>query len=533
MSDKIRVLLTDPVDLTGLKGLSENPRFELLNFSGNGVQVWRSHLAEAQCWLVRSETRVSSELLEAAPNLKVVGRAGVGVDNIDVPSATRRGILVLNVPGANTIAAAEHAWGLLLSLARNIAQADASVKQGEWDRKRWMGTELQGKTLGIVGLGRIGTEVAKRGFSFGMRVLSYDPYVSQEYAEGLGVQGVGWERLLQESDFLTLHAAANEKTRHLLGRQAFAKVKPGILLINCARGELIEEVALVEALEKGQVKAAALDVFEQEPLPADSPLRRFAQVVLTPHLGASTREAQVRVSEELARSVVDFFEKGALRHAVNLPGFSLEVLDRAGPYLNLAERLGRFLGQVVEGGMRELSVHCRGDFSPSERRPLAVAVLKGLLSEILNAQEVNWVNALSLAQSRGVRLLEQAEAGRVEGYSKLLSLRAVSDSGSFDLSGAVLADQGLRVVRLGELSVDVVPEGKMLVLINQDQPGMIGQVGTLLGSRGINISDMRVGRAGRGQEAIMVITVDQTVPNEVLEELRSMSGIHQVKWVEI
>ncbi|MBI4056346.1 MAG: phosphoglycerate dehydrogenase [Elusimicrobia bacterium] len=530
------VLITDPLATEGLSLLTHNSQFQIHLKVGAPLSEWEDLLQDCHCWLVRSETKVTETLIAKAPHLKVIGRAGVGIDNIDVEAASRRGILVMNVPGANTLAAAEHTFGLILALSRNIPQAHRDLSSGKWERKRLMGSELAGKTLGIVGLGRIGREISKRAQAFNMRVLAYDPYVPLEYASSLGVEVTSLENLLNTSDYITLHTSLNEKTRHLISEKTLRQVKSGARLINCARGELVDEKALLKALEEGKLRGAALDVFSQEPLPPTSALVKASQslnLILTPHLGASTEEAQLKVASELARNIVDYFQQGILRNAVNLPGFDAEILEKLGDHLSLAERLGRFSAQVLSGGLLEVRIQCDGTYEPNQRRPLAVAALKGLLSSIMDESGISWVNAPLLAQERGIKLLETATPASSDGFFKLLTVSVKTETGQQTVSGTVQPNGELRLVRFGSLTVDVVLQGKMLVLTNQDRPGVIGLIGTLLGKYKINIADMRVGRKSAKGEAAMVISVDEDVPAEVLKEIKSIAGIQAIHWVKL
>jgi D-3-phosphoglycerate dehydrogenase / 2-oxoglutarate reductase len=530
---QIEVLVTDPIAEEGLKLLETRPGFVVRRLVKPSPERLREALATASAWLVRSETKVTEEALKQAPRLKLVGRAGVGVDNIDLEAASRRGVLVMNVPGGNTLAATEHAWAMLLALSRNVAQADAEMKAGKWERGRWMGSELAGKTLGIIGLGRIGREVGRRAVAFGMRVIGFDPFLSQDQARGLGVEPVELDELLRRSDYLTLHASLTEKTRHLIGREALSKMKPEARLVNCARGELIDEDALLAALRDKRLRGAALDVFSKEPLPADSPLRKEPRLILTPHLGASTEEAQLKVATELADNVAAYFERGRLRNAVNLPGFEPEVLDQIGGELELAERLGRFCAQLLTSGLRLVRVHLSGEFAAAHRRPLAVAALKGVLSSILDESGLTWVNAPLVAEERGIRLVESSEDSPPAGFERLLAVEVVTESETQRVAGSLLASGEPRLVRFGTLTLDVVLAGKMLVLRNSDTPGMIGRVGTLLGDAKVNIADMRVGRQSPSGDAAMVITVDDAVPGGVLDGLSKLQGIQEVHYVEV
>ncbi|MDE2293013.1 MAG: phosphoglycerate dehydrogenase, partial [Elusimicrobia bacterium] len=376
---KLRVLVTDKIDPKGLEPLQRDARVELLMAVGDAARM-AELVPTADVWLVRSETKVTADWLEKAKALRLVGRAGVGVDNIDVDGASRRGIAVINAPAANTLSACEHTWALILAMARRVPQADASVRAGEWKRSQFMGVEVAGKTLGLVGLGRIGREVAKRAQAFAMKVVAYDPFISERQAEALGIELADYKAVLERADFVSLHVPLTEKTRRMIDAKSLAWMKPTARLVNCARGELIDAAALAEALKAGRLAGAAVDVFDPEPLAADSPLRGAPNVVLTPHLGASTTEAQLKVASELAESVLEFRDRGVARNAINLPGFDPDLLEALGPWLDLAETLGRFLGQTLDGGLK--GVRCRfvGDFPAPQRHPLAVAALKGALS---------------------------------------------------------------------------------------------------------------------------------------------------------
>lgn len=530
--DKLKVLVTDKIDPEGLKPLEAHPGIDLRFEVAPKPEALEKALIGTDVWLVRSETKVTADWIGKAPDLRLIGRAGVGVDNIDLAAATRRGVAVINAPAANTLAAAEHAMALMLSVARFVPQADASMKAGKWERSKFMGVELSGKTLGVVGLGRIGREVAKRAQSFGMRIVGFDPFVSEAQARELGIEPCALADLLKTSDFVTLHVPGGDKTRHLIGAESLKTVKKGLRLVNCARGELIDEAALAEALKDGRVAAAGLDVFSAEPLPADSPLRSAPNLVLTPHLGASTREAQSRVATELAQAVVDFHEKGMAPNALNLPGFDAQTVQALGEWLPLAESLGRFLAQTLEGGVKEFSCQFEGEFKGAERRPLGVCALKGLLTPILGTS-VSWISAPAVAAERGIKVSETADPKVSETVKRLLTVTAVTDAGPVSVSGGLIAPGEPRILRFGALRVDVRPEGKMIVLANTDAPGVIGRVGTLLGKAGVNIADMRVGRRSSHGEAVMVLNVDEAVSAQVREELARLDGIRRVHWVEL
>ncbi len=531
--EKLKVLVTDAIDKEGLQSLRDHPGIDLHYELAPAPEQLEKTLKGVGAWLVRSETKVTKDWIGKAPDLRLIGRAGVGVDNIDIEAATLRGIAVVNAPAANTIAACEHTFGLMISLSRNIPQADADVKAGQWKRAKWMGSELQGKTLGVAGLGRIGREVAKRAIAFGMKVVAMDPFVSIEQAKELGVTKVeGLKELVAEADFVTLHVPGSEKTKHLINKESLAWFKKGARLINCARGELIDDAALADAVRSGHLSGAALDVFSKEPLPAESPLRGLPQIILTPHLGASTNEAQSKVASELAASVLAFHDKGIALNALNLPGFDAETLKSLGAWLELSETLGRFLGQMIDAGVKEVSCEFEGEFKAAQRRPLSVAALKGLLSTML-AQGVTYVSAPALAADRGIKTSESIEPTMRAGYRQLLTVKAKTDKGEISVGGAFIGPNEPRIVRFGELGIEVRPQGKMIVLSNQDRPGMIGRVGVLLGESKVNIADMRVGRRSPKGEAVMVLTVDEEIPASVRAKLEDIDGITGVRWVKL
>ncbi len=528
---KLKVLVTDKIDPAGLKPLESHPGIELRYELAPKDDVLEKALVGVGAWLVRSESKVSAAWIDKAKDLRLIGRAGVGVDNIDLTAATRRGIAVVNAPAANTLAAAEHTMALMLSLARHVPAADASVKAGKWERSKFMGAELSGKTLGVVGLGRIGREVAKRAAAFGMRIVGFDPFVSDAQARESGVEPMSFLEVIAAADFMTLHVPGGEKTNGMVSTAALAKAKKGLRIINCARGELIDEKALAEALKSGQLGGAALDVFSAEPLPADSPLRGAPNLILTPHLGASTAEAQSRVSSELAQAVLDFHEKGMAPNALNLPGFDASTISSLGEWLTLADAMGRFLAQVLEGGVHDFACSFEGEFKPGERRPLAVSALKGLLTPMLGST-VSWISAPAAAAERGIRVSESTEPRAREGLRQL-TLTAGTDAGPVSVTGAVLAPGEPRLMRLGAMRVDLRPEGKMIVISNQDAPGVIGRVGNLLGKGGVNIADMRVGRRAPHGEAVMILSVDDEAPAAVRGELSRLEGVRRVHWVEL
>jgi D-3-phosphoglycerate dehydrogenase len=521
----LRVVVADRLAAGGLELLAQTPGIEVVNCAGKGPEDLERALERAHALIVRSETRVTADLLNRAPELRVIARAGIGVDTIDVTAATRRGIAVMNAPGANTVSAAEHALGLLLSLVRHIPEAAASMRRGEWDRKKYEGTELRGKTLGVVGLGRIGGHVSQIARAFGMTVVAHDPFLPPQRATELQVKILPLEQLLATADVVTLHVALSDQTRHLINAQRLALMKKTAVLINTARGELVDEAALAAAVEAKQIAGAAVDVFSQEPLPRESPLRGFDRVILTPHLAASTAEAQDRVSHEIATAVRDALLTGDLSTAVNVPGISGDVLRRTAPLLELARRLGRLAGGLSGTDVTALEV-AYGGKDEEATRPVLIAALEGLLSAI-GAGPVSLVNATVVAEERGIRLTRRTGAAEA-GFETSLGVRVEAGT-RVRVAGALVGSNHGRVVRIDDYHVDVVPEGWLLVIKNRDVPGVIGRVGTLLGESGINIGSWHQARdAGPGQ-ALAAITVDQPPVDGVRHRIEQLPDVLEVR----
>jgi D-3-phosphoglycerate dehydrogenase len=522
-----RVVVADRVAEGGLALLAATPDIAVASFAGKPRDELERALAGAHALIVRSETRVTADLLTRAPHLRVIARAGTGVDNIDVHAATRRGIAVMNAPGANTVSAAEHALGLLLALVRHIPWAAEAMRRGEWDRKRFEGTELRGKTIGIVGLGRIGGHVAQLARAFGMQLIGHDPYLAPERAAELQVRLLPLEGLLRQADVVTLHVAHTEQTHHLINAERLRLMKPGAVLINTARGELVDESALAEAVEAKRIRGAAIDVFAVEPLPADSPLRRLERVILTPHLAASTAEAQERVSLEVCTAVRDALVTGDLSFAINVPGISGDLLRRLGPLLDLARRLARLALALVDGPVTSAEVDYGGK-DEAAPRPVLMAAVEGLLLA-MNIEPVSVVNALLIAEERGIRYARKT--GTPEpGFETTVGVTLETARGRVQVVGALVGNSHGRVIRIDDYHVDVAPEGWMLVIKNRDVPGVIGRVGTLLGAAGINIGSYhQARRAAPGSDALAAITVDHPLTNGVLEELARAPDIVQVR----
>ncbi|GAB4256071.1 MAG: phosphoglycerate dehydrogenase [Deferrisomatales bacterium] len=517
-----RVLVSDPLSPRGIEILQGPPELQVDVRPGLPPGELKRVVGGYDALVVRSGTRVTADVIEAATALKVIGRAGIGVDNVDVAAATQRGIVVMNTPGGNAVTTAEHALALLVSLVRHIPQATRSMKQGRWEKKAFPGRELRGKTLGVLGLGNIGRIVADRARGFKMRVVAHDPYVSADRAAELGVELVDFEELLGRSDLLTVHVPLVEATRNLLDADAFERMKPGAYLVCAARGGIVDEEALLQALESGRIAGAALDVFAQEP-PGPTPLVTHPRVVCTPHLGASTVEAQEAVAVEVAGQIVDYLVWGTIRNAVNAPSLPAEALERVRPYLALARSLGRLQAQLGVPGLQAVELAYSAKIPPRKIPLLTASVLEGLLGASLG-DRVNVVNAPLLARQRGIHVKEIA-AGAGEGYAAAIRLRVETDQGRFSVAGAVFGQRDPRVVEIDGHDLEAIPSGYLLVFWNHDRPGVVARVGQTLGRRNINIAQMQLGRKVPGDRAVAVVNVDSPVGPEVLEEIRRLPGM--------
>jgi D-3-phosphoglycerate dehydrogenase len=526
-----KVLIADSISARGVDELSHDRALEVVVKTGLTESDLVELIPEYSAIIVRSETRVTGNVLNAGKALRAVGRAGVGVDNIDVDTATRRGIVVLNAPGGNTVSTAEHAFSLLLSVARKIPQADASVRSGSWSRTNFQGVELYNKVLGVIGMGRIGGELSRRAIAFGMRVLAYDPYLSAARARSLQVQLMDeLDDLLAGADFISLHTPLTNETRHLLNAERLKQTKRGVRIINCARGGLIDEEALVNALQSGQVAVAALDVFEKEPLPADSPLRGEANLVLTPHLGASTAEAQESVGIEIAQSIRAVLLEGTIRNAVNMPNLDAKTLAIIGPHLQFGEKLGRFLSQVAPRRVETLNINYSGKVNEVDTTAITRAVLKGFL-RIAGGNEVNEVNAPSLAESLGLKVTE-TRLSALGDYTDLLELSATAEGKSVSVGGAFFGATP-RIVSVNSRPVEARPHGVVLILENTDRPGMVGRIGSLLGDHGVNIATMSLSRNQEGGTALTVLNLDTAPTTELLAKIRASGDIHSAQVIEL
>jgi D-3-phosphoglycerate dehydrogenase len=529
VSNAPKVLVADPVSERGIDELARGGALEVEVRTGLSEAELVAVIPEFSAVVVRSETKITAAVVNAAARLRVIGRAGVGVDNVDVDAATRRGVIVMNAPGGNTVSTAEHAFSLLLCVARKIPQADAIVRSGKWDRKNLQGVELHNKTLGIIGMGRIGSELSRRAIAFGMRVLAYDPYLSSTRARALQVELVEEiDDLIAASDFLTLHTPLTPETRHILNAGRLAKTRTGVRVINCARGGLIDETALADGLRSGHVAAAALDVFETEPLPPESPLRDLPNLILTPHLGASTAEAQESVGIEIAQSIRAALLEGTIRNAVNMPNLDAKTLAVIGPHLRFGEKLGRFLSQLAPRRVETLNINYSGKVNEVDTTAITRAVLKGFLQSA-GGSEINEVNAPAFAETLGLKVTE-TRLSAVGDYSDLLELSATTEGESVSVAGAFFGATP-RIVGVNSRPVEARPSGVVLVLENTDRPGIVGRIGTLIGDHGVNIATMSLSRNQAGGTALTVLNLDTVPDDALLAAIRASEDIRSAQIV--
>ena len=527
--DNIKIFVADDVNEDKLAPLVE-AGFDVVKKTKLPPEELAVEIKDADGVIVRSATRITADLMDKAEKLRVIGRAGVGVDNIDVKAATERGIVVMNAPDGNTITTAEHTIALLVSMARNVPQAHAKLQSGMWDKKSFVGVELNGKTLGVVGLGRIGKHVAKIAKGFGMKILAFDPFISPEQAKELGFELGRLDEVFSKADFITIHTPVTDETRGIIGRDAFAKMKKGVRLVNCARGGLVDESALLEAIESGTVAAAALDVFSQEPLPADSPLLQSDKIITTPHLGASTTEAQEGVALTVAEQMRDYLMSGELRNAVNAPSLAAKDLEALQPFINLAEKLGRFQAQIMnEKPITEVKLEYDGELAEKDAAPVTRAFLAGLLKDV--SARVNVVNALHIAEERGIKIT----TSYTQSKRANADIRTVVSSADVEqtAAGMVFANGEGRITQIGNFSIEAVPSGFMLLTKNRDVPGVIGKIGTLLGEAEVNISRFYLGREAKGGEALAVIEIDSALEENVLADLRNLEAVNVARQVKL
>jgi D-3-phosphoglycerate dehydrogenase len=529
----MKVLVADKISPKGVAFLRAQPGLEVIEAYGSSAEKVLELVKDVSAIAVRSETKITAAVFAAAPKLKVVGRAGVGVDNVDVEAATNHGVVVMNTPAGNTIATAELTFTHILCGARPVPQAAASMKRGEWDRKSFSGIELFRKTLGIVGLGRIGGEVAKRAQAFGMKVLAYDPYLAPSRAKAMQVEGVTLDELLKQSDYITVHMPLTDDTHYMIDEAAFEKCKKGVRIFNCARGGIIKETALIAALKSGKVAAAGLDVFEDEPLAKESEFRTLPNVVLTPHLGASTAEAQESVGIEIAEQIADVLNGGVIRNAVNMPSIDATALKVLGPYLDLGTKLGTLVQQIAPAQIAQLRITYWGKLVDLDVNAVTRAIERGFLRRI-SGEEVNYVNAPVLIERLGIRA-EVVKSTDAADYTELIQVEAIAPDGkNFSAAGTLIGKANLpRIVGINGREVEVAAEGKLLVLENIDQPGMVGAVGTLLGKDKVNIADMSLSRLTPGGTAYMVVRVDTEPSESARKEIKGHAAIKMAKFVQL
>lgn len=529
---KPRILVSDKVTPEGIEILQAGGEFEVVD----DPEITPERLAEViggfDALVIRSRSRVTAEMLKESGRLKVIGRAGVGVDNVDVPAATEHGIIVMNTPEGNTLSTAEHTISMMFSLVRNIPQGDRTMKEGRWEKKALTGLELHGKTLGIIGLGKIGREVASRMQAFGMKILGSDPYVTAAAAEKLGIELAEIDDICRKADIITVHTPLTPETRGLINARRLAMMKPTAVLINCARGGIIDETDLLEALKSKRIVGAALDVFVEEPLPKDHPFRKLDNIVLTPHLAASTTEAQEKVTRDVAHQIVEFLRGGMIRNAVNFPSIDPKELQRLQPVLDLAERMGKFASQFCPAPVEKIELLYSGDKAQYSLAPMTSAFLKGYLEPQVKLS-VNYVNAPYLARTRGIQVIESRSEESYD-YTGLITAIVQSAGGAHNtISGTRFGDHDPRLVVINDKHFDVKPAGNMIVIENRDVPGIVGSVGMTLGKWKVNIADMTWGRNAPGRDAITILNVDSTVPPALVEELKALPNILSVQTIVI
>ncbi|MGP0565875.1 phosphoglycerate dehydrogenase [Nitrospina sp. 32_T5] len=521
----MKILVSDNLSSLGVDILKKEDGFEVDVNTGLSKEELIKIIPNYDGLVVRSATKVTADVIEAASNLRVIGRAGVGVDNIDLDAAGKKGIIVMNAPDGNMITTAEHAMALMMSMSRNIPQAANSLKQEKkWSPKTFMGVELYGKTLGIVGMGRIGSVVAERAKGFAMKVIAYDPFVNKEHAEKIGVELVELKELLQRADFLSLHTPKIDG-KYLLGKEEFDIVKPGLRIINCARGGLIDEAALVQAIKDGKVAQAALDVYSQEPLPADSPLLEVNEIICTPHLGASTEEAQDKVAIAICDQIIDYLKYGSIRNAVNMPSIDEETLRKIKPFLELGEDLGKIASQLAAGPVTQVKVQYNGEVAETDVKPITISVLKGLLERAIDG--INMVNAPFLAKERNIEVQEM-KTNEIKDYTSTIQVHVTTKEGTREITGSIFGKGDPRIVKIDDYYFEAVISKHMLILSNKDVPGVIGNLGNALGKHNINIAGFHLGRIGEGSNAVSVINIDSPPTSEALRELRETSNVLEV-----
>ncbi|BBK27932.1 phosphoglycerate dehydrogenase [Staphylococcus arlettae] len=526
-----KILVSDPISPEGLASLHEHSNFDLTTATDLTEAQLIDEIGNYEALIVRSQTQVNAQVIEAAKNLKVIARAGVGVDNIDIDAATKNGIIVINAPDGNTISATEHSMAMILSMARNIPQAHKSLQEGKWDRKAYRGTELYTKTLGVIGAGRIGIGVAKRAQSFGMKILAFDPYLSEEKAKELEVTRASVDEIAEQADFVTVHTPLTPKTKGIVGKAFFDKAKPNLQIINVARGGIIDEAALLDALNNDQIQSAALDVFETEPA-TESPFANHDKVIVTPHLGASTVEAQEKVAVSVANEIIDIFENGNVLHAVNAPRMTFdETHEEVKPFIELSKLTGEVGIQLLDKAPRELHIKYEGDIALDDTSLITRTLVSSVLSQDL-AERVNLINALVLLNEQGVSYNIEKNTKR-HGFSNYIELTLTNNDTQIKIGATVLNGYGPRIVRINDYPVDFKPEKNQLIVNHTDRPGIVGKTGQILGEYGINIASMHLGRTNQGGNALMILSVDHPVNEEIINDLYQIEGFNLIRNVQL
>ena len=526
----MKVLVSDPLAEVGIKIFQETPDIDVDVHTGLTPEELKEIIGAYHGLAIRSATKVTAEIIRAANNLKVIGRAGIGLDNVDIPAASQRGIVVMNTPEGNTITTAEHTIAMIMALSRNIPQATASLKEGKWEKKKLQGREIFNKTLGLIGAGHIGQIVADRARAMKMKVIVYDPYIKPDIIEKLDLEPVSFDALLQRADYITIHTPKTDETANMINRETLAKMKEGAMLINCARGGIVNEEDLYESLESGHLAGAALDVYVTEP-PGKIKLMNLPNFICSPHLGASTREAQENVARDVAEQIVAYLLHGTVKNAVNVPSISAELMTVLRPYATLAEKMGQFQTQLTDSGIVEVQINYSGKVTEYDVKPLTTAMLKGLLTPILK-DDVNFINSSLIAAERGIKVIE-SKTTTSEDFASLISLKVRSLEDENIVSGTIFGKTRLRILRINNFYLEAIPDGHNLLIQNLDVPGMIGRIATILGKNEVNIGRMAVGQEKIKKQNVILLNTSRSIDDEILEELRSLENIFSVKRIEL
>ncbi len=525
----MKVLVSDNLGEIGIQKFQETEGIEVDVKVGLTPEELKGIIGDYSALVIRSATKVTEDLLEAATRLEVIGRAGIGLDNVDIPAATKRGIIVMNTPGGNVVTTAEHAISMMLALTRNIPLGTSTLKAGRWDKKKLQGREVFNKVLGVIGFGKIGSIVANRARGLKMQVVVYDPFVTPERIEKAGFESVSLEELYQKSDYITVHVPKLKGTIGLINKQAFDQMKDGVMIINCARGGIVDEADLYDAMKSGKVAGAALDVFETEP-PGESPLFEFDRFICTPHLGASTKEAQTNVALAVAEQIINYLKNGTIINAVNVPSVTGELLTRLGPFLSIGDKIGSLQSQLIHGPIKEVIIEYAGDFKGLDLAPVSTAAIKGLLAPVVK-DDVNFVNAHVIAKERGIKVTEATSAESDE-YVNLITVKVITSEMTNTVAGTIFGKSDPRIVKINNFRLELVPSGHLALIYNVDKPGAIGQIGTSLGKHNINIGRMQVGQEEEGERNIIFLCTDTPIPDYVVEELRALPLVKSVTPLE-